>query len=172
MGDKTVHPDQPSDTPLLGRLQFGAGRVAVRLANLARPRLSLGVRLVALDANGHVFLVRHSYLPGLHLPGGAVDAGESARAAVEREAREEGALELAAPPELFSVYWNRDLDGRDHVVMFVARGVRRVPGARPALPEIVAAGFHPPEALPEDATPATRRRLAEVLGGAETHEEW
>ena len=60
-------------------LHLRAGDAAIRMANLFRPRLSLGVRLVVLDAEGRVFLVRHSYLPGSHLPGGAVDPGESFR---------------------------------------------------------------------------------------------
>jgi ADP-ribose pyrophosphatase YjhB (NUDIX family) len=171
-GDPLSQPDRPSGAGLLAQLQFRAGRMAVRAVNLTRPRLSLGVRLFALDSDGRVFLVRHSYLPGLHLPGGGVDAGESCRAAAEREAREEGGLELARTPELFHVYWNRSLDGRDHVVMYVARAVRRAAGAYPEFPEIVATGFYPPDDLPGDVTPATRRRVAEVLHGAAPTETW
>lgn len=144
----------------------------MRTANLLRPRLSLGVRLVALDDAGRVLLVRHSYLPGLHLPGGAVDAGESCRVAVEREAREEAALELPRPPEMFGIYWNRALGRRDHVVLFVAREVRAEAGAAPGFPEILEARFHAVDALPEDISEATRRRLTEVLDGATPSETW
>ena len=35
--------------------------------------LTLGVRAVVIDAAGKVFLVRHSYVSGWHLPGGGVD---------------------------------------------------------------------------------------------------
>jgi len=171
-GERIPQPDLPARTGLIANLQFRAGRVAIRTANLLRPRLSLGVRLVGLDGAGRVFLVRHSYLPGLHLPGGAVDAGESCRTAAEREAREEGALELTRPPEMFSIYWNRSLGQRDHVVLFVARDVRVSRGATPGFPEIVSSGFHAPDALPDDVTPATRRRLGEVLGGEPPDETW
>ena len=37
--------------------------------------LTLGVRAVVIDAGGKVFLVRHSYVSGWHLPGGGVEPG-------------------------------------------------------------------------------------------------
>ena len=45
------------------RLHRQAGLVAIRLADVMRPRVNLGVRLIALDEARRVFLVRHSYLP-------------------------------------------------------------------------------------------------------------
>jgi hypothetical protein len=38
--------------------------------------------------------------------------------------------------------------------------------------EIVAHGFFAPDALPDDATPATRARLAEVLTGRTAAQFW
>jgi ADP-ribose pyrophosphatase YjhB (NUDIX family) len=156
---------------MLGALHRQAGYLAIRLADAFRPRLSLGVRLVALDAAGGVFLVRHSYLPGLHLPGGAVDAGETCREAAVREAREEGGLDLPERPELFHVYRNTAGSRRDHVVLFVARGARQARPARPGL-EIVGARFHPLAALPPDLTRSTRSRIDEVLAGRPAGDAW
>jgi hypothetical protein len=81
-----------------------------------------------------------------------------------REAVEETGLEFADPPVLFHLYLNRKLENRDHVALFVARGVRQ---PRPPGPgaEILWTGFHAPDALPDDVTPATRRRIGEVLRG-------
>ena len=155
----------------LAALHRRAGYLAVRLADAFRPRLSLGVRLVALDKAGGVFLVRHSYLPGLHLPGGGVDAGETCREAAVREAREEGGLVFDAEPELFHIYHSAAEGRRDHVVLFVARGARQRRRTRPGL-EIVAARFHPLDALPPDLTPATRSRIAEVLAGKPAGDAW
>ena len=155
----------------LAGLHQQIGNVAVRMVNAFRPQLSLGVRLVAFDGAGGVFLVRHSYVPGLHLPGGAVDLGESCRDAALREAREEGGLEIAGAPELFGLYWNPTRGRRDHIAVFVARGARQATPRRATL-EIVAAGFHPLDALPDDLSPATRRRLAEVTGAAVPAERW
>ena len=156
---------------LLRSAHIRLGNAAVRVSNLMRPELSLGVRLLALDDRDRVFLVRHSYTPDLHLPGGAVDLGETCREAAEREAREEGNLVLASPPELFHVYWNPVGNRRDHVLLFVARGALwRAP--RPASLEIVAAGFHALDALPAALSDGTRRRLDEVLGGAPPSDRW
>ncbi len=152
-------------------MHLGLGYLAMTVMGLTRPRLSLGARLVALDAAGQVFLVRHSYVPGFHLPGGAVDPDESCASAAAREAREEGGLTLPAPPTLFHIYWNRNGGRRDHVVLFVARDVRAEGPRRRSL-EILEAGFYPPDALPEGTTPATRDRLAEVLGGRSPSEHW
>lgn len=156
---------------LLRALHQGAGEAMIRAKHLFGPRLTLGVRLVAFDGAGRVFLVRHSYLPGLHLPGGGVDPGESCREAAAREAAEEGALILPEPPALFGVYRN-DAGGRhDHVLLYVARGVRQEGMPKPSL-EIVASGFHAVEPLPADVTRATRDRLAEVLAGTVPGDLW
>ncbi len=155
----------------LGALHRQVGYLAIRVADAFRPRLSLGVRLVALDDAGGVFLVRHSYLPGLHLPGGAVDEGETCREAAIREAEEEGGLAFDTAPELFQIYRNPAGGRRDHVVLFVARGARQTRPRRPGL-EIIAAGFHPIGRLPADVTAATRDRLDEILGGRAPSDGW
>ena len=156
--------------------QFGPGR---RAASDGRPRrdarggvgagaAQLSVRLVALDARGWVFTVRHSYVPGLHLPG----APSYRRAALRRrrraQAREEGGLVLAGPPALF-MSTGTGAAGGATMWCSMSRGAwrRRVPRRRS---RILSAGFHPPDALP-DVTPATRDRLAEVLG-APSLERW
>ena len=60
--------------------------------------LTLGVRAVVIDAAGKVFLVRHSYVSGWHLPGGGVERGETLRDALERELIEEGNIRLVDAP--------------------------------------------------------------------------
>ncbi|HTC05308.1 MAG TPA: NUDIX domain-containing protein, partial [Xanthobacteraceae bacterium] len=50
--------------------------------------LTLGVRAVVIDQSGKVFLIVHSYVPGWHLPGGGVEIGETAAAALARELHE------------------------------------------------------------------------------------
>lgn len=136
----------------------------------ARP-LTVGVRALVLDADGKVFLVMHSYVAGWHLPGGGVESGETLQAALTRELREEGNIELTASPRLFGIYFNRRVSRRDHVALYVVRSFRQSAPPEPNL-EIVAHGFFAPDALPDGATKATRSRLAEVLSGADVAEFW
>ncbi len=164
-------PDTPPGSGLAGRLHTAVGRLAILARARLRAPVSLGVRLMAFDAQGAVLLVRHSYLPGLALPGGGVDPGETAREAAMREGAEEAGLEFAEPPALFHLYLNRALASRDHVVLFVARDVRRRARPRPGA-EILSSDFHDPAALPGDVTPATRARIAEVLGGVPPGDDW
>jgi ADP-ribose pyrophosphatase YjhB (NUDIX family) len=137
---------------------------------LARP-LTVGVRAVVLDAEGKVFLVMHSYVAGWHLPGGGVEPGETLHAALTRELREEGNIELTDAPRLFGVYFNRRVSRRDHVALYVVRAFRQSAPPQPNW-EIVAHGFFAPDALPDGATEATRSRLAEVLTGRIAAEFW
>lgn len=60
--------------------------------------MTFGVRGVVLDPAGRVFLVKHTYVSGWHLPGGGVEVGETAMQSLERELGEEGNLALDAPP--------------------------------------------------------------------------
>ncbi|CAN7401387.1 MULTISPECIES: NUDIX domain-containing protein [Ensifer] len=133
--------------------------------------MTIGVRAACFDVEGRVFLVRHSYLPGWHLPGGGLDRDETALEGLLRELREEGNLETTAPPTLVQVYYNRRTSRRDHVVFYRCDGVRQTLPKVPDL-EIAASGFFALDALPDDTTPATRRRLGELAGSTAFDSYW
>jgi 8-oxo-dGTP pyrophosphatase MutT (NUDIX family) len=133
--------------------------------------VTLGVRAVVIDGSGRVFLVMHSYVAGWHLPGGGVETGETAAAALARELREEGNIEIDEPPTLFGVYFNRRVSRRDHVALYIVRAFRQPAPPQPNH-EIIAHGFFAPDALPPETTRATRERIAEVLSGRPPPELW
>ena len=133
--------------------------------------LTLGVRAVVIDAGGKVFLVRHTYVSGWHLPGGGVERGETLAQALARELREEGNIEVVGTPPLHGVFFNPVDSPRDHVAVFVVRVFRQDPAVRPNR-EIAERGFFSLDALPKETTPGTRRRLAEVLEGASVGAKW
>jgi 8-oxo-dGTP pyrophosphatase MutT (NUDIX family) len=126
--------------------------------------LTLGARGLIFDDEGRVFLVKHSYVAGWHLPGGGVEAGETLIAALARELLEEGNIELIDPPTLHAVYFNRRVSRRDHVALYVVRSFRQIAPPQPNS-EIVAHGFYATDALPPDTSRATRERIGEVLTG-------
>src|ERR1700682_2708489 len=66
--------------------------------------MTLGVRALVIDGHGRIFLVKHSYISGWHLPGGGVEAGETLSQALARELREEGNIELTGPPHFHGVF--------------------------------------------------------------------
>lgn len=133
--------------------------------------LTLGVRGAAIDGDGRVCLVRHTYVPGWHLPGGGVEPGETAAEALRRELSEEAGVALgAAPPRLLGVYLNTSASNRDHVLVYVAEDFRLSPKVPDR--EIAEARFFPLEAPPEGTTAATRRRLAEVRAGGPPSPTW
>ena len=111
--------------------------------------LTLGVRAVVIDGAGRVFLIKHSYVAGWHLPGGGVEAGETLMSALTRELREEGNIELGAEPDFFAIYFNRRASRRDHVALYVVRAFHQSAPPQPNH-EIIAHGFFAPDALPAD----------------------
>ena len=133
--------------------------------------LTMGVRGVVIDREGRVFLIRHSYVAGWHLPGGGVETGETVHEALARELLEEGGISVIGPPALHGVFFNARVSRRDHVAVFVVRDFTE--GGGPLHPrEIIEHGFFAPDALPEGTTRGTRARLAEVLDGGLVPDRW
>jgi 8-oxo-dGTP pyrophosphatase MutT (NUDIX family) len=133
--------------------------------------MTLGTRAVVLDAEDRVFLVRHGYVAGWHLPGGGVETGETFMDALKRELIEEGGIVLAAEPQLHGLFFNRHVSRRDHVAVYVVRAFcqDRIPEPNR---EIVACGFFAAAELPAGTTAGTRLRIAEVLEGRPLSEDW
>jgi ADP-ribose pyrophosphatase YjhB (NUDIX family) len=142
---------------------------SIRLRNTLANAMTIGVRGMVIDGDRRVFLVRHGYTPGWHMPGGAVDAGETVLEALVRELKEEGNLDVAVAA-LHAIYRNPRFP-RDHVVLFVVSAFEQPHPPRPNR-EIVETGFFALDRLPEATTPATRRRLAEVLDGTPPARDW
>jgi 8-oxo-dGTP pyrophosphatase MutT (NUDIX family) len=132
---------------------------------------TLGARAMVIDGHARVFLVKHSYVDGWHLPGGGVETGETLLTALARELAEEGNIQLTAPPRLHGMFFNKRVSRRDHVALYIVREFRQ---DGPPVPnhEIIAHGFFAIDALPEDTGRATRARIAEVFGGAAVSELW
>jgi ADP-ribose pyrophosphatase YjhB (NUDIX family) len=124
--------------------------------------LTLGVRALVIDGEGRIFLVKHSYVSGWHLPGGGVETGETLREALKRELAEEGRIELVGEPALFGVYLNSHVSRRDHVAVYVVRHFSQDRKPAPNR-EIIDCGFFETQALPPDTTTGTRLRIAEVI---------
>ena len=155
---------------LRGTIEMAAQRVADVLGRLTRG-MTLGVRALVIGPDGRIFLVKHSYVGGWHLPGGGVEPGETVIDALIRELREEGNIEPTAPPLLHGVFFNDSLSPRNHVAVFVVRDFRQIGPPVPGF-EIIAHGFFPLDELPNDTTAATRARIIEVIGGAPVKERW
>jgi 8-oxo-dGTP pyrophosphatase MutT (NUDIX family) len=133
--------------------------------------MTLGVRAIVLDGGNKVFLVKHSYVSGWHLPGGGVETGESFGGALRRELLEEGRIELTAEPALHGLFFNSHVSRRDHVAVYIVRQFRQDRLPEPNR-EIVACGFFAADALPAETTEGTRLRISEVIEGRTRIATW
>lgn len=133
--------------------------------------MTLGVRGLVLDGDNRVFLVKHSYVAGWHLPGGGVEVGETFLDALRRELAEEGRIELTGEPALHGVFFNGHVSRRDHVAVYLIRHFRQDRLPEPNR-EIVACGFFEAGALPAETTEGTRLRISEILEGRERIATW
>ena len=103
--------------------------------------------------------------------GGGVEVGESFIESLRRELEEEGRIELKGEPVLHGIFHNSHVSPRDHVAVYVVRNYRQDRLPEPNR-EIVACGFFDPADLPDETTPGTRLRIAEVLEGRPPTATW
>jgi 8-oxo-dGTP pyrophosphatase MutT (NUDIX family) len=134
-------------------------------------RMTLGARAALIEGD-RVFLIKHTYLPGWQFPGGGVEPGETAEESAAREVLEETGHRMMARPKLLGLYHNiSSLTNRDHVAFYVSREFEKVAEVKPNF-EIAGAQWFDRNALPDDVTEGTRRRLAEIFDGVEPGATW
>ncbi|MCB1517741.1 MAG: NUDIX domain-containing protein [Hyphomicrobiaceae bacterium] len=133
-------------------------------------RITLGVRAVMIR-DGEVLLIRHTYLPGWHFPGGGVEPGETASNAAYREVEEETGFRLTAAPKLHGVFLNNILSDRDHVLVYVCAEFEQVAVLKPDF-EIAERKWFPLDQLPDEMSRGTARRLNEIRNGLPVPDVW
>ena len=151
-----------------------AGSLRTRLFHLwflLRRPMTLGVRALALNQRGQVLLVKHTYVTGWHLPGGGVEPGESALECLERELLEEANAVFETEPVLIGFFYNNRSSARDHVALYLCEGATQTK-EKERDREIIAARFYDPDALPDDVSPATQRRVEEWRSGSTPARFW
>ncbi len=122
----------------------------------------LGVE-VAIVRSGQILLTKREDFEVWCLPGGHIDAGESAAQAAVREAREETGLDVQLE-RLVGVYsMPRWRAGGAHIVVFAARPVGGMLELQEG--EVIEAHYFDPDALPEPLFGWHRQRILDALDG-------
>ena len=138
-----------------------AHRLRARWRRMVKPKTA-GVSVIALDPQGRVFLVRHSYGSGRwSLPGGGLGYDEDPQAGARREMREE--LGCALDDLVLAAQFEETLYGAPHKAwVFTARFAvePRLDGR-----EVIDSGWFALDALPADLVSFAAYRLRLVFGG-------
>ena len=126
---------------------------------------------MVIDASGKVLLLRHTYTPGWHFPGGGVEKNETAARAMVRELKEEAGIESAEKDlQLVSIHANHAFFPNDHVLLF--RVNKWTQGEATSRGEIAEIRFVDPLNPPEGVSKGTHNRLKEVFRAQAVSELW
>ncbi len=124
-----------------------------------------------MDEQGHVLLLRHTYTPGWHFPGGGVERRETAAQSLIRELHEEAGIRAAADAlELVSIHANHLFFPNDHVLVYRIKAWTQ--GEPTQKGEIAEVRFVDPLNPPDGVTAGTKRRLDELFAGKPRSEAW
>jgi 8-oxo-dGTP pyrophosphatase MutT (NUDIX family) len=132
--------------------------------------LTLGVRGLVIDERGRVLLIQHTYIRGWHMPGGGVERGETIEQALARELVEEAGIAVIGRPRLLSIHSNHIHFPGDHVLVYRVDDWRVCEATSKG--EIHAVEWFAPDALPDEITKGTRRRIEEAMAVVESDPLW
>lgn len=121
---------------------------------------SIGVRVMLIQ-NGEVLLVRQTYKPGWHIPGGGVKRGETLDEAARREANEEIGVQMG-DLTLLGIYTHFGEHMNDHNALFLCTEFSYNSKQDR---EIAEARFFSLDALPKELVDGHRRRIEEYRTG-------
>ncbi len=129
---------------------------------------TIGARILLIK-NNKILLVKHTYQPGWYTIGGAVERGESPLKAIERELKEEVGVTLTTLPQLFSIYYSKFEKRDDYIVLYVgSEHIEEMSSSN----EIAEKKWFDLDNLPEDVTPATKRRINEYRSTIMINDIW
>ena len=95
--------------------------------------MTLGVRAVVRSPNGEFLLVRHTYTPGWHFPGGGIEVGQAAEVALADELAQETGLCVSGAAQLHGIFFNSCAIARYHVVVYLCDATGKLPIKSPIL---------------------------------------
>ncbi|SFL01885.1 NUDIX domain-containing protein [Celeribacter marinus] len=133
--------------------------------------LTLGVRAIVQCDDGKFLLVRHTYTPGWHFPGGGVEKGETIEHALSKELRQETGLDLTGKPSFHGVFFNSGVSKRDHILVYLCQATGSIP-SKPSSMEIAEVGYFGLDDLPDGVESGTLRRMQEIVEGATQSATW
>jgi len=141
----------------------------MRLIYLVGGRI-VGARALIIK-DQQVLLIQHTYNDlGWQTVGGGVNKNETAAQAICREVEEEVGLKVEGKPKLFAVYYSNYHRRDDHIIFYIIDAFSIV--KRPPSPEIEEMKWFDLQNLPENVSPATKRRIDEFLGSLEISDRW
>ena len=148
--------------------QFAIGALGMAAKAMLSP-VALGAHALLVDKEGRIGLARHSYMPGLSLPGGGVKRAEAPVNAIVRELREELGAVTGDAPALFGLYTRKSGWATNVIALYVVTNAEVAFRKSLEVRDLV---FVDPAAPPPDVTMGTLRRLSEYAGKTPISPYW
>ena len=117
-----------------------------------------------VQRHGEILLVKTTYRPYWEFPGGKIEAYEAPESTAIRETKEEAHIFIKRFERKLGTYSRKHFFTTITIHVYVAGDWEELDLWRPTL-EIAERQFFSLDGLPEDISPATKRRIEELVSG-------